>query len=232
MSLLVPATLKICVTKKVDHQSTVNHIRIGLNQVQSLALARQEGPTRHINDYFFPFLSWVAKTLLCLSWLIRWETTSLEEYCCTSNSSQYLVRLQRYPEQVRYEYALIAFWNRQDTSKIPSYSLTTGQSHASMHPLTDLLQIGQFSGPRFWVTGTPVYSVEILFEIWGNPMTTCLKVTGTQWKLVWNFSSRHYFKSDFLRPWTVPSGNTHILDAPNFYQKGPIKRALYPIIRA
>jgi len=63
------------------------------------------------------------------------------------------------------------------------------------------VQIGYFSCPLFWETGTPVCSREKGFENLGNPVETCLKITGTQWKLVWNFGSRNYFKSNLLRPW-------------------------------
>ena len=65
------------------------------------------------------------------------------------------------------------------------------------------LQIGQFSCALFWVTGTPVYSLENWFEILGTPVKTCLKVTGTPVKTCWNFGSRNYFKSDLLRLWKV-----------------------------
>jgi len=65
------------------------------------------------------------------------------------------------------------------------------------------LRIGHFSCPLFWVTGTAVYSHEILFEFLRNPVKTCLKVTGTQREFVWKFGSRNCFKSDLLRPWII-----------------------------
>jgi len=49
------------------------------------------------------------------------------------------------------------------------------------------LQIGQFSCALFWVTGTPVYSLENWFEILGTPVKTCLKVTGTPVKTCLKF---------------------------------------------
>ena len=63
------------------------------------------------------------------------------------------------------------------------------------------LQIRQFSCPLFRVTGTPVYSRENLFENLGNPVKTCSKVTGTQWKIDQIFGSCNYFESDLLRAW-------------------------------
>jgi len=65
------------------------------------------------------------------------------------------------------------------------------------------LQIGQFSCPPFWVTGTPVYSRENLFELGGTPVKTCLKGTGTPVKTCSNFGGRNYFKSDLLRLWSL-----------------------------
>jgi len=63
------------------------------------------------------------------------------------------------------------------------------------------LKVELYSCPLFWVTGTPIYSRERLFQILGNPVKTWLKVMGTQWKLDWNFGFRDYLKSDILRPW-------------------------------
>jgi len=63
------------------------------------------------------------------------------------------------------------------------------------------LQIICFSYIINWVTGTPVYSRENLFDILGNPVKTCLKVTKTPVKTRSNFfGSRIYLKSALLRP--------------------------------
>jgi len=76
------------------------------------------------------------------------------------------------------------------------------------------LQIRQFSFPLFRVTKTPVYQCKNVFEFLGNPVKNCLKVTGTQWKLVWNFGSRNYLKSDLLRPWHL---HVHMAPPITFY---------------
>jgi len=55
------------------------------------------------------------------------------------------------------------------------------------------LQIGRFSRPLFWVTGTPFYFREKLFEFFLTSAKTCLKVTGTLAKTCWNLGSRNYF---------------------------------------
>jgi len=62
-------------------------------------------------------------------------------------------------------------------------------------------QIGQFSCPVFWVTGTPVYFRERQFKFIGNSVKTCLKVTGTPMKTCWNFDSSNYSDSKLLRLW-------------------------------
>jgi len=80
------------------------------------------------------------------------------------------------------------------------------------------LQIGQFSC-LLGVTGTPVYSRENFLEFLGNPVKTCLNVTGTQWKFVWNFGSRSYLKSDLLRPWMPRNGATHMNDSWHTYER-------------
>jgi len=81
------------------------------------------------------------------------------------------------------------------------------------------LQIGRFSRPLFWVTGTPFYFREKLFESLLTCAKTCLKVTGTPAKTCWKFGSRNYLMSDLFRlweschNWCVPHtlSHTHLL---------------------
>jgi len=64
------------------------------------------------------------------------------------------------------------------------------------------LQIRRFSRPPFGATGTPFTHVKICLKIWGLPRKKVWCVRGLLWKLVGNFGSRNYFKSDFLRLWS------------------------------
>jgi len=65
------------------------------------------------------------------------------------------------------------------------------------------LQIGRFSRPLFWVTGTPVYLREKLLEMFGTPVKTCFKVAGTPVKKSEILSIVIIFKSDLLRLWRL-----------------------------
>jgi len=76
------------------------------------------------------------------------------------------------------------------------------------NPLTEEIRLQIFGSPDLSVfpidllsdlDRDSVYSREILFEIWGIPVKTCLMCTGTPGKACWIFGSRNYFKSDFLR---------------------------------
>jgi len=49
------------------------------------------------------------------------------------------------------------------------------------------LQIGQFSCPLLWVTGTPVYYLKTGLKFWGLSWKLVWKLQGLPWKLVWNF---------------------------------------------
>ena len=62
-------------------------------------------------------------------------------------------------------------------------------------------QIGQFSCPVLWVTGTPVYFLKKLFEFCGTPVKTSVKVTATPMKTCWNFDSSNHSDSNLLRLW-------------------------------
>ena len=57
------------------------------------------------------------------------------------------------------------------------------------------LQIRRFPRPLFGVTGTPVYCYAKLLEIFGTPVTMCLKVAGTPVKTCRNFGGRNRIQS-------------------------------------
>ena len=59
------------------------------------------------------------------------------------------------------------------------------------------------------MTGTPVYFREKMFESFGTPVKTCLKVTGTPVKACRKFGSGYYFESDLLRLWYVMNRMRH-----------------------
>jgi len=68
-----------------------------------------------------------------------------------------------------------------------------------IHPLTEEIRLKIFGSPYFRSSHA---HETLLFEILVTPVKACWKVTGTHWKLIWNFGGRNYFKSDLLRPWT------------------------------
>jgi len=60
------------------------------------------------------------------------------------------------------------------------------------------LQIGQFSRPLLWITGIPVYFRAKLFDFFGTPVKTCLKVAWTPVKTCWKFAFVKSLTSDLL----------------------------------
>jgi len=62
----------------------------------------------------------------------------------------------------------------------------------------------------------PVHSLECRgFPF--SPVKTCLKFWGFPWKLIWNYGSRNYFKSNFVRPWSWPWRDTEDATSPTVY---------------
>ena len=59
--------------------------------------------------------------------------------------------------------------------------------HTMSHLKCWNLQIGRFSRPPFWVTGTYICFREILFEIVETSEKSSFKCTGTTVKTCWNF---------------------------------------------
>ena len=75
-----------------------------------------------------------------------------------------------------------------------------------INPLTEEIWIEIFgspdlpiSGSIFWRTGSPFTHVKSCLKWWGLPWKRVWYVWGLQWKLVVNFGSRDYYKSDLLR---------------------------------
>jgi len=74
-----------------------------------------------------------------------------------------------------------------------------------LHPLTEEIRLETFVSRDLTIfslnllsDGDSVYTRENLYENLGTPVKPCLYVWGTKIKLVGNFGSCSYFKSDLL----------------------------------
>jgi len=151
----------------------------------------------------YPFRYDVSCDMTRLHVRYEWVTSYISMSTCDMTHSypfRYDVSCDMTRLHVRYESFICETWLIH-IGLFSTMTITPIHSRKRLNLKYLHLQIGQFSCPLFWVTGTPVYSREILFEIWGTPVKTCLKVTGTPVKTCWNFGTRTYCMSDLLRLW-------------------------------
>ena len=155
-------------------------------------------PTDDVSGLFL-WLLHMCDSTICVAWLIyRRDMTrlvgSLQMMCqapfCESfifTSSWYIIISVAW---LTYMWDTTRFVGpKHDVSGTVSWLLPICDSHSRRRIDWEYLdlQITQFSCIISWVTGTPVYCSENLYEILGTPVKPCLKVTGTPVKTCLKF---------------------------------------------